>query len=116
MSKAYVPPHKRKEAPVSLIPSDFPSLCGDAAPKAGAGEPSYVSKAAQPELPPQEKSARPPVQRSFHTSFKQERIVEEKYVAPPPPISTTEGEWVTKESKSSKKTKPDSDWDGFEDY
>ena len=110
---SYVPPHKRN---VSLTVSDFPSLSDNAPVKAGAGGPSYVSKVSTPvttQVVKEEKSqnaVRPkPVQKEF-VEFKV--LQEEPYTK----TVSDESEWTTKESKSSKKTKPDSDWDGFEDY
>jgi hypothetical protein len=111
MSKAYVPPHKRT---VSLTVSDFPSLSDNALVKAGAGGPSYVSKASTPtttQVVKEEKSQNAITYKPFQKEFK--KVTQEEVFTKTVP---DESEWTTKESKSSKKTKPDSDWDGFEDY
>jgi hypothetical protein len=109
---SYVPPHKRKEAPVQLKTSDFPSLSGNEIPKAGAGGPSYISKINTSIVTPSETVK---IQRISTVQVPQTIAVKEKVTV----IEKTphdEGEWVTKESKSSKKTKSDSDWDDFDGY
>jgi hypothetical protein len=112
MSKAYVPPHKRKGVTVELKPSEFPSLTDNVSVKAGAGGPSYASKAI--ETTKEEKTQPTPIHRTVEKSFNpvKEVIREEVFTKTVP----DESEWITKESKSYKKTKPDSDWDDFEDY
>ena len=116
MSKAYVPPHKRKEVPVSLKAEDFPSLAGNAPARAGAGGPSYISKAAtivDVKHVVEEKAIPTFVGKAFRKTAKEESVVDEEFEK----INiTSESGWVTKESKASKKVKVDSDWDGFDDY
>ena len=112
MSQSYIPPHKRKEAAVSLKPADFPSLSANDIPKAGAGGPSYVSKINIPIVQQPVKTADVIKPTVLPIPF----VEKAAFVEPFTKTVVDEGEWITKESKSSKKTKPDSDWDGFDDY
>lgn len=116
MSKAYVPPHKRKEVPVSLKPDDFPSLAGNVPVRAGAGGPSYISKAAtvvDVKHVVEEKAVPTFVGKAFRRTVKEETAVDQEFEK----INiTSDSGWVTKESKTTKKVKVNSDWDGFDHY
>jgi len=117
MSKAYVPPHKRKEAPVSLKPDDFPSLAGNVPVRAGAGGPTYVSKAITSsdsvETVKEEKEVPMFVGKAFKPTISKEKYEEKfvEYVS----YATNDG-WEVKEAKSSKKIKADTDWDNDFEY
>ena len=117
MSKAYVPPHKRKDASVSLKAEDFPSLAGNIPVRAGAGGPTYVSKAITPldsvENIKEEKAVPMFVGKAFKPTVSKEKY-EEKFVEYVSHLSN-DG-WETKEAKSSKKIKIDSDWDADFEY
>jgi len=117
MSKAYVPPHKRKEVAVSLKQEDFPSLSGNVPVRIVPEGASYISKAATPvhvETVKEEKYAPTFVGKAFRKTVKEEIPDEEEFEK----INITSGSgWTLKESKISKKSKVESsDWDGFDEY
>jgi hypothetical protein len=104
---SYVPPHKRKG--VELKPSEFPSLSDNTSVKAGAGGPTYVSKLST-SAPVQAVKEKITFDQPFRKTFTRETKEDVQKVV----VDKDESEWVTKESKSSKKIKPDSEWDGFD--
>ena len=117
MSKAYVPPHKRKDAPVSLKPEDFPSLTGNVPVRAGAGGPSYVSKAtpssAAVETVKEEKYVPTFVGKAFRKAPKEEYVAKEVFENP---TSSSDDGWQTIESRNPTKKSTRSEWDDFDNY
>ena len=117
---SYVPPHKRN---VSLAQNDFPALGGRELPVRAGGGSTYVSKANVPihtETTHVEKKAVSSVSiESGFRKFAKEvpRAKTEVDESKETVGETSDDSWITKESKSSKKTKAiESDWAEFSDY
>lgn len=114
---SYVPPHKRKDAPVKIT-GEFPALAG-----AGAGAPvrpgpTYVSRITLPKNGEViEKEQKPVYEKTVESSFRSLRkeLPEMKESAEIVSAGAGDG-WVTKQSKVSKKSTYESDWDDFKDY
>lgn len=118
---SYVPPHKRKDAPVKIT-GEFPSLAGAGAGSTVRAGPTYVSRIVlQNRGEVVEKEQKPVYEKTVESSFRtfKKEVPETKEYTPDKIYAgaASEDGWVTKESKLSKKTKQtESDWDGFEGY
>jgi hypothetical protein len=116
---SYVPPHKRKDAPVKIT-GEFPALAGGGAGAPPRMGPTYVSRITLPkDGEVVEKEKKPVYETTIESSFRslKKELPEMKEYTESVSAGAGSGDgWVTKQSKASKKSTSDSDWDDFKDY
>jgi len=119
---SYVPPHKRKDAPIKLT-GEFPALSGAGVQVPVRTGPTYVSKIVVPKNTEViEKEQTPVYEKTVESSFRsfKKELPEMKEESPAEKVYAGAGNgdgWIVKQSKVSKKNTPsESDWDEFDDY
>jgi hypothetical protein len=118
---SYVPPHKRKDAPVKIT-GEFPALAGAGAGGPARTGPTYVSRITLPkDTEVVEKEQKPVYEKTVESSFrslKKEFPEMKDYSEESVSAGAGSGDgWITKQSKTSKKANSsESDWNDFNDY
>jgi len=114
---SYIPPHKRKDAPVKIT-GEFPALAGAGAGAPARTGPTYVSRITLPkDGEVVEKEQKPVYEKSVESSFRSlKKEFPEMKEENPSAGAVSEDGWITKSKGSKKSKESESDWDDFNHY